>query len=110
MTQINNTNQMVREFAKVLDQPAPLLKGEKLHTFRDDDGETVTVRTRELPGNQYIAVDNENPDVMGSGFSIIGAIANLFAKMPAAASEREERDDLAAKWDRARDYRKHEVA
>lgn len=89
---------------------APVLqKNEKLHRFQDGD-ETIVVRTRELPSRQHIAVCEEAPDVAGFGFSIIGAIADLFEKMPRAASEREERDDLAAKWDHARDYRKHEVA
>lgn len=103
------TNQLVAEFARVLDRPARLLPNEKLHRF-DDGDEVITVRTRELSDRTYIAVDNENPDVAGFGFSIIGAIANLFEKMPRAASEREERDDLAARFDRAQDHRKHEVA
>lgn len=78
------------------------------HIHRFDDGdETITVRTRELPSGQYIAVDNECPDVAGFGFSTIGAIANLFEKLPRAESDREERDDRAARFDRAQDHRKH---
>lgn len=88
---------------------APLQKNETLHSFEDGD-ETVTVRVREIPGSQYIAVCDDAPGVAGFGFSNIGAIADLFEKMPRAASEREERDALAAKWDHARDYRKHAAA
>jgi hypothetical protein len=108
---IQTTNQLIAEFASVLGQPAAplLLPNEKLISF-DDGDETVVVRLRELPGAQFIAVDNANPDVAGFGLSSIGAIADLFEKMPRAASDREERDELAAKWDRARDYRKHGVA
>lgn len=84
---------------------APVLqKNETLHRF-DDGDETIMVRVREI-GNEYIAVNDEAPDVAGFGFSNIGAIADLFAKLPRAASEREERDDMAAKWDHARDDRK----
>lgn len=78
--------------------------GEQIHRFEDGD-ETITVAVRELANGQYIAVDNECPDVAGFGFSSFGAIANLFAKLPRAASEREERDELAAKWDHARELR-----
>lgn len=82
---------------------------ETVHRFEDGD-ETITVRTRELPDNRYIAVVGDCPDVAGFGFSTIGAIANLFEKLPRANSEREERDDQAARFDHTRDLRKHERA
>lgn len=90
---------------------APILhKNVTLISFEDGD-ETIKVRlTEDFVGN-YWAVDTANPDLaIGFGLSSIGAIADLFEKLPRAASEREERDDLAAKWDRARDYAKETVA
>lgn len=83
-----------------------LQKNEKLHRFEDGD-ETIVVRVRELPGGNYIAVDNDTPDVAGFGLSNIGAIADLFEKLPRAASEREERDERAARFDHAQDHRKN---
>lgn len=76
-------------------------------TFHFDDGdEQISVTTRELPDRSYIAVTG-GAEVAGFGFSTIGAIADLFAKMPAAASEREERDEQAARFDHAQDHRKN---
>lgn len=84
--------------------PTPLAKGEKLWRFQDGE-ETISVRIRELPGRQYIAVDNECPDVAGFGLTELSACADLFRKLPQAASEREERDDMAARWDHQRRLR-----
>lgn len=87
---------------------APILhKNVTLISFEDGD-ETIKVRlTEDFVGN-YWAVDSANPDLaIGFGLSSIGAVADLFEKLPRAASEREERDELAAKWDHARDIRKH---
>lgn len=77
--------------------------------FRFDDGdETVTVKTVEMSTGGYCAFDIEHCrecDPVGIGASTIGAIADLFEKMPRAASEREERDHQADKWDHARGLR-----
>ena len=78
--------------------------------FKFEDGEeTITVKTVELPNGEVIAFNNDDSDPLafGHGFSTIGAIADLFKKLPAAVSEREERDLLAERWDHARDLRKH---
>lgn len=84
-----------------------LRKGQKIIRFEDGD-ETITVKTQELFSGEYLAWDIDRPLLAsGRGFSTIGAIASLFAKLPAAASEREERDDQAARFDHARDYLKH---
>ena len=93
----------------------------QLHHFQDGD-ETITVRTTLQPNGEYTAVDDSTYDCdcdqdgffstspIGWGFSTIGAIADLFEKMPRAASDRAERDDRAAHFDHARDLRKHGVA
>lgn len=87
-----------------------LHKSETIHRFEDGD-EVIRVRLTEDFAGNYRAVDIERPDLAtGTGLSSIGAIANLFEKLPRAESEREERDELAAKWDHARDLRKHESA
>lgn len=80
-----------------------------IHHFSDGD-ETVSVRTSPLADGTYCAFnDGDDLGPIGFGFTTIGAIADLFAKMPRAASEREERDEQAARFDYARDLRKHEV-
>lgn len=86
-----------------------LHKGEQTWRFEDGD-ETIVVRTTLQPNGEYTAIDHENYDYdspVGWGFSTIGAIADLFQKMPRAASEREERDRQADNWDHQRDLRKH---
>lgn len=109
------TNRLVAEFSAVLDRPAPLTilrKDEQLHRFEDGD-ETIVVRTIKQPNGEYSAIDHENYDLgfpVGFGASTIGAIADLFEKMPRAASEREERDRQAGAWDHAQDHRKNWVA
>lgn len=84
----------------------------QLHTFQDGDS-TITVKTEEQPNGEFTAIDNDNYDgpgsPMGWGFSTIGAIADLFERMPRAASEREDYDRNAAARDHARDLRKHEA-
>lgn len=86
----------------------------QLHHF-DDDGEFgINVKTEKLPNGEYAAIDADNYDgpgsPMGLGFSLLSAIADLFEQLPRAASEREERDDRAVRFDRAREYLKHEAA
>jgi hypothetical protein len=80
----------------------------QLHTFQDDEF-TITVKTEEQPNGEYSAIEADNYDgpgsPMGWGFSTIGAIADLFERMPRAASEREERDRMADKWDHDRKLR-----
>lgn len=84
---------------------------EKFHRF-DDGEESITVKVLELPNGEYLAFDNDGgrPIAIGQGFSSIGAIADLFKKLPAARSEQEERGALAQYLDHKRDLRKHEVA
>ena len=82
---------------------------EQIFRFEDGD-ETIVVRTTEQPNGEYTAIDHENYDYdspVGWGFSTIGAIADLFEKMPRAASDREERDHQAERWDHQRDLRKN---
>lgn len=90
---------------------APIHKNVTLISF-DDGDETIKVRlTEDFVGN-YWAVDTANPDLaIGFGLSSIGAIADLFEKLPRAASEREDRaaDRIAFNRDRSRDERKVEV-
>jgi hypothetical protein len=84
----------------------------QLHRFEDGD-ETIVVQTTLQPNGEYAAIDHENYDYdspVGYGLSTIGAIADLFEKLPRAASDREERDYQAARFDHARDLRKHQVA
>ena len=89
---------------------APISQKTTLHKFEDGD-ETVTVRLIETVNGEYAAFDAESINSpMGWGLSSIGAIADLFEKMPRAASEREERDRMANKFDHERDYRKHDVS
>lgn len=88
-------------------------KADQLHHFEDGD-ESITVKTTKLSDGTYAAVEAENYDMrapLGFGFSTIGAIADLFEKMPRAKSEREDRaaDRQAWAFDRARDYRKETV-
>lgn len=80
----------------------------QLHTFADGEF-TITVRTEEQPNGEYTAVDNDCGAVVGWGFSTIGAIADLFERLPRAESDREEYDRNAAAFDHARDLRKHEA-
>lgn len=80
-------------------------------TFHFDDGdEQISVKTIELADGTYCAFELPVATDMGPigfGFSTIGAVADLFVKMPAAASEREERDEQAARFDHAQDHRKN---
>jgi hypothetical protein len=95
-------------------QPASIVighrKSEQLHHFNDGD-EVIVVRTTLQPNGEYTAIDHENYDYdspVGWGFSTIGAIADLFEKMPRANSEREERADRQAQaFDHAQDHRKN---
>jgi hypothetical protein len=77
--------------------------------FRFDDGdERIAVQTAEMGDGSYCAFQIEPmTGPLGFGFSTIGAIADLFQKMPAAASEREERDEQAARFDHQQDLRKN---
>lgn len=85
----------------------------QLLSFQDGE-ETIRVKVEKLPNGEFSAIDNDNYDgpgsPMGLGFSQLSAIADLFEQLPRAASDREERDDRAARFDRAHDLRKHEVA
>jgi hypothetical protein len=82
----------------------------QLHTFQDGEI-TITVSTVSHSNGEYSAIDADNYDsTVGWGFSTIGAIADLFERMPRAASDREERDDRSARFDRAQDHRKNWVA
>jgi len=88
---------------------APVLTKSKVISFNDGD-ETIRVRLIETVNGEYAAFDAENIDSpMGWGLTEMSAIADLFAKLPRAASDREERDDLAAKWDHARALRQEAV-
>ena len=94
-------------------QPASTVIGQqkanRLHHF-DDGDEVIAVRTTKQPNGEYTAIDHENYDYdspVGWGVSEIGAIADLFEKLPRANSEREERNDLAARFDHAQDQRKN---
>jgi hypothetical protein len=81
----------------------------QLHTFADGEF-TITVRTEEQPNGEYTAVSvDDGPYVVGWGFSTIGAIADLFSRLPRAESDREEYDRNAAARDRAQDHRKHDI-
>lgn len=89
-----------------------LRTGQQIHRFEDGD-ETVVVRTTKQPNGEYTAIDHENYDYdspVGWGHTTLAAIADLFEKMPRAASEREERDMMAARFDHQRDLRKHAQA
>lgn len=93
----------------------------QLHTFADGEF-TITVRTTLQPNGEYTAVDDNTYDCdcdqdgyfstspVGYGLSTLGAIADLFEKLPRAESDREERDDRAARFDHAQDHRKNWVA
>jgi hypothetical protein len=86
-----------------------LRASEKIFSFADGD-ETTRVLVTEHYRNEFTALDAENYDYdspVGYGDTQMSAIADLFSKMPKAASEREERDVQADRFDRARDYRKH---
>jgi len=89
---------------------APVIhKNEKVFPFVDGD-ETIRVRVTKQPNNEYTAIDHDNYDYdssVGWGLTELRAIADLFEKLPRAASEREERDDMAARFDHQRDLRKH---
>ena len=80
----------------------------KIIPFQDGD-ETISVRLTEHCRNEFSATDAEN-FAIGYGYTELSAMADLFRKLPMAVSEREERRDTVARWDRARDLRKHEVA
>lgn len=81
----------------------------QLHTFQDGEF-TITVSTVSHSNGEYSAIEADNYDSpVGWGFSTIGAIADLFERMPRAASEREDYDRNAAARDHARDLRKHEA-
>lgn len=89
-----------------------LRNGEKICSFADGD-ETIRVLVTEHYRNEFTALDAENYDYdspVGYGDTQLSAIADLFEKMPRAASEREERDEQAARFDHARDHRKHAAA
>lgn len=91
--------------------PNPLRKGQKIIRFEDGD-ETIAVLVTLEPNGEYSAIDHENYDYdspVGWGVSNIGAIADLFAKLPRAASDREGRmsDRAGFAADHAADYRKH---
>jgi hypothetical protein len=78
-------------------------------SFEDGD-ETIRVRVTEHYRNEFTAIDADNYDYdspVGYGDTELSAIADLFEKMPRAASEREARDYQAERWDHARDHRKH---
>ena len=88
----------------------------QLHYFNDGD-ESVVISTYRHANGEYSAAEHEATGLrpigwgsglrpIGHGFSIIGAIADLFEKMPRAASEREERDRHADLCDRNQDQRK----
>ena len=89
-----------------------------IHRF-DDGDEVIVVQTTLQPNGEYTAIDTNTYDCdcdqdgffstspVGWGFSEIGAIADLFEKLPRANSDREERDDLAARFDYAQDHRKN---
>ena len=92
-------------------------------TFRFQDGdETIRVRVTLQPNGEYTAIDDDNYDCdcdergffstspVGYGDTELSAIADLFSKIPRAASEREERDDQAARFDHAADHRKNWIA
>lgn len=82
----------------------------QLHTFQDGE-DTITVSTVSHSNGEYSAIEADNYDSpVGWGFSTIGAIADLFERMPRAASEREDFDRNAAAFDHARDLRKNWVA
>ena len=81
----------------------------KVFSFEDGE-ETIRVRVTEHYRNEFTAIDAENYDYdspVGYGDTQMSAITDLFEKLPRAASEREERNDQAARWDRNRDYAKH---
>lgn len=83
----------------------------QLHTFADGEF-TIVVRTEEQPNGEFTAIDHDNYDAgsaVGWGFSTIGAIADLFEKLPRAASDREDFDRNAAVFDHARDLKKNWV-
>lgn len=86
-----------------------LRKGEKIHRFADGE-ETIAVLVTEHSRNEFTAIEAENYDFnspVGMGDTELSAIADLFSRLPRAASEREERDTQAARFDHARDLRKH---
>lgn len=90
----------------------PLRAGEKIFRF-DEGDETIRVLVTEHCRNEFTALDAEsydNASPVGYGDTQLSAMADLFEKMPRAASEREERDEQDARFDRARDLRKHQVA
>lgn len=77
----------------------------QLHTFADGEI-TITVSTVSHSNGEYSAIEADNYDSpVGWGFSTIGAIADFFSRAPRAASEREERDRMADKWDHDRKLR-----
>ncbi len=72
----------------------------------EDGEETIVVCVLEYPNGEYSACELEVPQhPVGFGLSSIGAIADLFKKMPRAASEREEYNHQAARWDHERGLR-----
>ena len=86
---------------------APVRTKSQILKFEDGD-ETIVVCVLEYPNGEYSACEliNEVPQhPVGFGLSSIGAIADLFKKMPRAASEREEYNHQAARWDHARGLR-----
>ncbi len=85
----------------------------KIIPFRDGD-ETIRVRLTKHAGkhtNHFFAIEEDNRELfnfpIGYGDTEMSAIADLFEKMPRAASEREERDRMADHWDHQRDLRKN---
>lgn len=92
----------------------------RIFPFADGE-ETIRVRVTEHYRNEFTAVDDATYDCdcdergffstspVGYGDTQLSAIADLFEKLPRAASEREERDHQAARFDHARDLRKHEA-
>jgi hypothetical protein len=85
---------------------------DKVFSFEDGE-ETIRIRVTEHYRNEFTAIDAENYDYdspVGYGDTQLSAIADLFEKLPRAASEREECDHQVARFDHARDLRKHEVA
>lgn len=85
----------------------PILQiNEKMLSFYDGDEKTVVLLT-EWSNNEYTAVVSDEDSPVGCGLTELSAIADLFKKLPAARSDREERDMLAERWDHQRDLRKH---
>lgn len=78
-----------------------------------DGKDTITVITELQPNGEFSAIDDGTYDgpgsAMGFGLTQLAAIFDLFGKLPRAASEREEYDHQAARFDHARDHAKHGV-